>query len=152
MSKITPFLLSSVLLIGLAACNNAKTTADSPNSTNENGQPPATETAQTNKNDATNEVRKKQIESDMRARNQRNDAMGDPNVRADGDIESQVRNKLEANIPDGRLTVDSKDGAVTIAGTVPTQAQLAKVEPLAKQIQGVKDVEVKATVAQAKAN
>lgn len=147
MKKIMPLLLSSVVLVSAAACNNAKTTSTAPNSTDTNGQVPQAENAQNAQKDATNEVRKKQMESDIRAREQRNEAGGDKMKRADGDLESEVRTKLEANIPNSKLTVDAKDGAVTVAGTVPTQAQLAKVEPLAKQIKGVKNVAVKATVA-----
>lgn len=147
MNKLMPLLLSGVLLASVAACNNAKTTSDAPNSTDTNGQVPKAENAQNAQNDASNDVRKKQMESDIRAREQRNDAGGDQMKRADGDLESEVRTKLEANIPNGKLTVDSKDGAVTVSGTVPTQAQLTKVEPLAKQIKGVKTVAVKATVA-----
>lgn len=148
MKKILPLLLSSALLAGVVACN-AKTASNAPNSTDNNGQQPATNTAQTNQGDATSEVRKKQIESDIRAREQRNDTGGDQEKRADGDLESEVRGKLEANLPASKLTVDSKDGNVTIAGTVPTQQQLAKVQPLAKEIKGVKSVNVKATVAPA---
>ncbi|XGW00263.1 MAG: BON domain-containing protein [Leptolyngbya sp. BL-A-14] len=147
MKKIMPLLLSSVVLVSVAACNNAKTTSEAPNSTDTNGQVPKAENAQNSQKDATSEVRKKQMESDIRAREQRNDTGGDQMKRADGDLESEVRTKLEANIPDGKLTVDSKDANVTVSGTVPTQAQLAKVEPLAKQIKGVKNVAVKATVA-----
>lgn len=147
MKKMMPLLLSSVLLVSVAACNNAKTASDAPNSTDTNGQVPKAENAQNSQKDATSEVRKKQMEADIRAREQRNDAGGDQMKRADGDLESEVRTKLEANIPNGKLTVDSKDANVTVSGTVPTQAQLAKVEPLAKQIKGVKNVVVKATVA-----
>lgn len=148
MKKILPLLLSSALLASVVACN-AKTASNAPNSTDNNGQPPATNTAQTNQNDATNGVRKKQIESDIRAREQRNDTGGNQEKRADGDLQSEVRDKLEANLPASKLTVDAKDGNVTIAGTVPTQQQLAKVQPLAKEIKGVKSVNVKATVAPA---
>ncbi len=148
MKKYFPFLLSGVLLTGIAACN-AKTTSDAPNTTDSNGQVPSAQTAQNSQKDATSDVRKKQIESDIRAREQRNDAAGNQEKRADGDIESEVRGKLEANLPASKLTVDSKNGDVTIVGTVPTQAQLNKVEPLAKEIKGVNKVAVKATVAPA---
>ncbi|XHX76078.1 MAG: BON domain-containing protein [Stenomitos frigidus ULC029] len=147
MKNIMPWLLGGFLLVSTAACNNAKTASDAPNSTDNSGQVPNAQEAQTAKNDATSDVRKKQIESDIRAREQRNDAGGNQEERADGDLQSEVRGKLEANIPNSKLTVDSKEGAVTIAGSVPTQAQLAKIEPLAKEIKGVKSVAVKAVVA-----
>jgi osmotically-inducible protein OsmY len=147
MKKIIPLLLGGFLLVSTAACNNAKTASDAPNSTSNNGSVPSAQDAKNAQNDATNDVRKKQIESDIRAREQRNDTGGDQMKRADGDLQSEVRGKLEANIPNGKLTVDSKNGAVTVAGSVPNQAQLAKIEPLTKEIKGVKSVAVKATVA-----
>lgn len=147
MKKLIPLLLGGFLLVSTAACNNAKTTSEAPNSTDNNGQVPKAQDAQNAQKDATSDIRKQQIESDIRAREQRNDAGGNPMKRADGDLQSEVRDKLEANIPNGRLTVASKNGAVTVAGSVPTQAQLAKIEPLTKEIKGVKSVAVKATIA-----
>jgi osmotically-inducible protein OsmY len=40
---------------------------------------------------------------------------------------------------------------VTVTGTAPQQAQIDKIESLAKEIKGVKTVNVKATVAAPKA-
>lgn len=147
MNKLTAFLLGGFLLFGAAACNEeAKTSADAnPNAT----KAPDAETAKTNQNDATSEVRRAQANSDIRAREQRNNVGGDPLVRADGDLESEVRSKLEVNIPASSLTIKAKDGVVTIAGTVPTQQQLDKIERLAMEIKGVKSVSVKAIVAPA---
>jgi osmotically-inducible protein OsmY len=149
MKKLIPLLLSSVLLVAVGACNKAKTTADAPNTTDNNGPPPATNTAQNSQKDASSDLRKKQLNSDIQAREQRNDAAGNQNNRADGDLKSEVRDKLEANLPSSKLTVDAKDGNVTVSGTVPTKRQLAEVAPLAKQIKGVNQVTVKATVAPA---
>lgn len=150
MKKLIPFLISSVLIIGAVGCDNAaKTSSDAPNTTNETTEAPDTQSAQQTQGDATSGVRKAQIESDIRAREQRNDAGGDDAVRADGDLESEVRGKLEANIPKGQLAVDAEAGAVTITGTVPTQNDVNKIDPLAKEIKGVKSVTNKATVAPA---
>lgn len=151
MKTIIPALLSGFLLIGVVACTNAKTTSTAPNSTENTGQPPKAEDAKTTQNDATSETRKKQIEADIKAREERNRVAGNQEERADGDLESEVRGTLEANIPAGKLTVDAKDGAVTVSGTVPKQDQIGKIEPLAKKIKGVKSVAVKATVAPAQA-
>jgi hypothetical protein len=49
-----------------------------------------------------------------------------------------------------QLTVEAKDGNVSIAGTVPSQPQYQRIEPLAKEIYGVKNVAVKVTVVPAK--
>lgn len=152
MKKITTLLLlSGGLLFGAVACTDAaKTSADAPDTTNQAAveTPKAGETKET-KEDAQSELRRKQLNSDIRAREERNNALNDGSAegRSDDNLESEVRSKLEANIPNGLLTVKSEDGMLTVAGTVPKQDQLAKIEPLAKQIKGVKGVEVKATVA-----
>ncbi len=151
MKKFIPFLISGVVVIATVACENvSKTSSDAPNTTNETTEAPDAQTAQQTQSDATSEVRKAQIESDIRAREQRNDAGGDDAQRADGDLESEVRGTLEANLPASQLAVDAEEGAVTITGTVPTQEQLSKVDTLAKEIKGVKSVTNKATVAPAK--
>jgi hyperosmotically inducible protein len=145
--KPTIFLLGSFLALSVVACNNvAKTSSEAPSP----GTAPETvdkPTAQTTQNDATSEMRRKQLNSDIRAREQRNDAGGDQSVRADGDLESEVRSKLEANLPASALAIDAKDGAVTVTGSVVNEDQLQKIEPLAKEIKGVKSVTVNATIA-----
>lgn len=152
--KLTTVLLTSFMLFGAVACQNpAKTSESAPENTNETTKAPDTDTAKTNQNDATSDLRKKQLEADIRAREQRNDANGDDTKRNEGDIESEVRDKLEANLPDSQLAVEGEEnGAVTVSGTVPTQQQLDKIESLAKEIKGVTQVTVKATVAPTKTN
>lgn len=153
MNKFIPLLLSSFVLLGAVGCENAaKTSADAPGSTSESPMAPNAQSAENTKDDAMSDTRKAQVESDIRAREQRNDITGGDTVRDNADLQSQVRGKLEANIPESQLTVDAKDGAVTIAGTVSNQAQLAKVEPLAMQIKGVKSVINKVAIAPAKPN
>lgn len=148
MKKLTIFLLSSVLLFGAAACSdNAKTSADAPDSTQATPEAPKAESVQKTKEDGIDETRRRQLNADIKAREERNNITGGDTKRADGDLESEVRSKLEANIPNGQLTVNAEDGAVVVAGTVLKQEQLAKIEPLAKEIKGVKTVNVKATVA-----
>ncbi len=149
MQKLTPFLISCLLVFGVAACDNASKTSESaPNNPNEAPQAPTAKTTEASQNDAQSEVRRRQLNEDIRAREQRNNATGGDTDRAAGDLSSQVRSKLEANIPKGQLTVNATDnGTVTVGGTVNNQQELAKIEPLAKEIKGVKTVVVKATVA-----
>lgn len=152
MKKITSLLLlSGGLLFGAVACTDAaKTSADAPNTTDKAAvETPKADETKAAKNDAQSETRRKQLNSDIRAREERNNALNDGAAtdRSDDNIESEVRSKLEANIPNGQLTVKSEKAMVTVAGTVPKQDQLAKIEPLAKQIKGVQGVTVKATVA-----
>lgn len=151
MNKLTPILLSSILLFGGAACSDvAKTSADAPSSPTGNvNSPPPADTVQKTQGDATSQIRQNQANSDIRAREQRNNVTGGDAIRADSDLQSEVRSKLEVNITKGQLTVEAKDGLVTVGGTVPNQTDLAKIEPLAKEIKGVKDVNVTAVVAPA---
>lgn len=148
MKKLTAFIITSFLLFGAAACQNPSKTAES---APDPGQAPAAPTSQVTqeaKEDAQSEVRRRQLNADIRAREERNNTTGGDTIRATGDLASEVRSKLEANIPNGQLTVNAaKDGTVTVAGTVNNAQQLAKIEPLARQIKGVKNVVVKASVA-----
>ncbi|MBD1839298.1 BON domain-containing protein [Coleofasciculus sp. FACHB-64] len=172
MNKFLTLLFSGVLLVSVAACDNNEKTSDGANSdSSQTSSPAATGAASPNasapaspsadasaqpdqgaKNDASSDVRKRQLESDIRAREQRNNAAGDPLKRADSDLESEVRSKLEANLPSSKLEIDAKDGAVTVVGTVEKPDQVAKIEPLAKEIKGVKTVAVQAKVAPAQKN
>lgn len=146
MKKFVPYLLSSVLLLGTVACSGAKTSADAPSTTGgTGGDLTATDKTQ-NAQDATNPVREKQIESDKRAIDQRNNTAGSPANLADNDVSSLVRNELEKAIPGSQLLVESKDGAVTVSGKVATADELKKIEPTVKAVKGVKGVTVKATV------
>lgn len=150
MKKLIPLLISCVLVVGTAACDNAtKTSSDAPNNTsNVVNTAPDKEETQAAKNDAQSELRRRQLNADIKAREQRNNTNGGDTKRAKGDLASEVRSKLEANIPNGQLTVDAaENGTVTVVGTVPVADQLKKIEPLAREIKGVKNVVNKATVA-----
>ncbi|MBD1913545.1 MULTISPECIES: BON domain-containing protein [unclassified Leptolyngbya] len=150
MKTLTTLLLSSALLLGGVACSNtAQTAADAPDDTTQVGQVPQGEDSQTVQEDGESAVRRRQLNSDIRAREQRNNAGGGDLERADGDLESEVRSKLEANLPASQLTTEAKDGVVTISGTVPTQPQLERIDSLAREIKGVTDVKVNAVVAPA---
>lgn len=149
MKKLTPILISSLLFFGAVACNNTERTSESapanPNEAVERPDAQATEAAQ---KDAQSETRRRQLNADIRAREQRNNATGGDTQRATGDLASEVRSKLEANIPNGALTVEAaENGTVTVGGTVNNQDQLNKIAPLSKEIKGVKQVVVKAVVA-----
>ena len=147
--KIASLLLSCSLLLPVVACTEARTTSEAPDpsanysTSNPTASPQNTQAAM---DDAQDETRKRQLESDIRAREQRNDAMGDSTDRPDSDLASEVRSKLEANIPKGNLTVESKDANVTISGTVPSTSELNKIQSLAMEIKGIKAVTIKAEV------
>ena len=151
MKNLIPFLIGGVLLFA-AACgtNTARTDSNAPGSVDETIGTPSAEQAREGKEESTSQVRRDQLDSDIRAREQRDQAFGTGDTRADSDLASEVRSKLEANLPASFLTVEANDGVVTVAGTVPTQEQYQRIDPLAREIRGVKDVNVKARVQPAK--
>jgi len=148
-TKITSLLLANLVVAILVSCTEAKTTAEAPqpSATNTSSPFPSPQNTQAAMADAQSETRKKQLDADIRAREQRNDITGGTTTRADSDLVSEVRSKLEANIPKGNLTVESKDSNVVVSGTVPSLNELEKVKGLAMEIKGVKTVTIKATVA-----
>jgi hyperosmotically inducible periplasmic protein len=140
MKKLTGFLLGTVLLLGTVACDAAKTSSDAP--TSDNAKVEDVSNVKQTKEDSSNETRQRQLNSDIRAREQRNDIAGDRTKRADSDLESEVRAKIEANIPRAKLTVKAKDGNVVVLGTVPDQKEYDTIAPLAQEILGVDTVNV----------
>lgn len=140
MRKVTGIILSGLLAIVAAGCDYARTSADAPDTLTDGTEDPAR--VQETKEDAQSEIRQDQLTSDIRAREQRNEVFGEEDIRADSDIESEVRAKLEANIPRSKLTVQAEDGNVTIVGTVPDEREAKTIEPLANEIEGVDSVQV----------
>lgn len=142
MNKFITLTISSLLLAGTVACNNpAQTSADAPETVQESPTVPAATSAGDTKEDAGSNLRRKQLDADIRAREQRNNLTGGDKDRAPGDLQSEVRSKLEANLRGSQLAVTADEqGVVVITGTVPKAADIAKIEVLAKQIKGVKTV------------
>ncbi|MBW4494053.1 MAG: BON domain-containing protein [Oscillatoria princeps RMCB-10] len=130
MKKLISFMLTSLLVVGATACNQAKTSSEAPNSPSDTG---GKMSAGSNQNDANSPVP--------------NQAAGNTNQLPDKDIKSLVRNQLEKNLPSSQLTVESKDGVVTVTGQVASADQLNQIEPLARKIPGVKSVNIQAKVA-----
>lgn len=150
LKKVKLLLVGSFLLLGAFACTDtARTNVESPETTTDTAEAPDVGTAQETQEDATSELRRRQLEADIRAREERNNITGGDADRADGDLQSEVRSKLEANLPASQLAVEAEDGAVIVTGTVPTQEQYERIEPLAKEIKGVQAVTVDVTVAPA---
>lgn len=146
MKKLITLLLGSTLLFGAVACDTARTSADAPESVDENPVVEDPGEVEETLEDANSEIRQDQLSSDIRAREQRNDIIGDQEERADSDLESEIRAKLEANIPRAKLTVDSEDGNVAIVGTIPSQKEYDTIKPLAQEITGVNEVTMEVEV------
>jgi hyperosmotically inducible periplasmic protein len=145
----------SLVLLAMAGCQQAaKTNTDAPDSTATQVETPTTTAAKSTQDDATSKIRRDQLNSDIRAREQRNNTAnkGQAIGRSDNDLASEVRSKLEVNLPASALAVTAKNGAVMVTGTVPTQAQFDRIDGLAKEIKGVAAVTMKVAVAPAKTN
>ena len=140
MNKLTTFLLGGTLLFGAVGCDVARTSVEAPDSIDGSAENPAQ--VEETLEDATSEVRQDQLSSDIRAREERNDVFGEQEVRDDSDIESEIRAKLEANIPRSKLTIQAENGDVVIVGTVPGEKEYSTIEPLAMEITGVDSVDI----------
>ncbi|KKD35122.1 MAG: BON domain-containing protein [Limnoraphis robusta] len=140
MKKLTSLMIGSLVLLGAAGCDVARTSADAPTSID--GEVKNPRMIEETKQDADKNIRQAQLNSDIRAREERNNWSGDRQERSDSDLESEVRAKLEANIQGSKLTVQAEDGAVIIAGTVPSQREYETIEPLSKEILGVDSVDI----------
>ncbi len=141
MNKIVTLIISSFLLVSTVGCENAKTSIDAPSNVQKSPTASAPQTVEETKEDAQSVLRRKQLNADIQAREQRNNITGGDTDRAVRDLNSEVRSKLEANIPDSQLTINAdKQGGVVISGTVTDAADKTKIDGLAKQIKGVKSV------------
>ncbi len=139
-NKLITLILGSTLLFGAVGCDNARTSVDAPETVDGDVSVDNPGNVDETLEDANKEVRQDQLDSDIRAREQRNDIAGDQTERTDSDLESEVRAKLEANIPRAKLTIEAEEGNVMIVGAVPSQKEYDTIEPLAKEILGVETV------------
>lgn len=148
MKNLTTLLLTSILGLSVAACENvARTNPTAPRSVETMGEAPGLDKVFRNTSDSTSPIRRAQANSDIRAREQRyNTFRQGEGERSDHNLQSEVRSKLEVNIPRSQLTVQSNEGVITVVGYVQTQQELEKIEPLAREIRGVRDVNVQAKV------
>ncbi|MDZ8187938.1 MAG: BON domain-containing protein [Nostoc sp. ChiSLP02] len=150
MKKLIPFLVSGILVIGTVGCQEtAKTGSQTPNTTNEASQAPATPASATNPNvDKTIKIpalptlvpipttqTKVKIDSPKSAA-----------TKVESDLKTEVSKKLNKDLPGNKLQVENKEGEIILQGTAASVDELKKAETLAKQVQGVKTVKVEAKV------
>ena len=139
MKKLIPFVVSGILLIGTIGCQEATKTGSETGTTNE-ATTPAKEASQ--KTDGT-------MKNDGAMKNDSAMKNGDA-MKGGTDTKSLVNSKLTEKIPGSKLAAQDKDGVVTVTGTVPSQADIKKIEPAVKEVKGVKSVKVEAKVGSAK--
>jgi hyperosmotically inducible protein len=152
MKKLIPILVSGILVVGTFGCQEAtKTGSETPGTTNE-AVKPAKEAAQTTDTAAkgTTEAGKTTATGGTDKTKGTADTTKQAPANATANTKTLIISKLATTIPGNKLEVEDKAGAVTIKGTVPTEADIKKIEPLVKQLKGVKSVKVEAKAASAK--
>ncbi|OUL19873.1 BON domain-containing protein [Nostoc sp. 106C] len=157
MKKLIPLLVTGILVVGTFGCQDATKTSSDTSTTNESSQP-AKEASQKTATGAktTTETGKTAVkETGDKTKTAVKEAAANTKTAAKGVAESTskslILSKLSEKIPGSKLIVEDKDGAVTVKGTVPTEADLKKIAPLVKEQKGVKSVKVEAKAASAKA-
>ena len=131
MKKLIPLLVSSILVVGAVACQDTTKTSSDTSTTNEAGKT-AKEASQKTATGAKNATETAK------------------NAVKDTTAKSVILSKLSEKIPGSKLVVEDKNGVVTVKGTVPTEADIKKIEPLVKEQKGVKSVKVEAKAESAK--
>ena len=151
MKIITNLFLSALLIggIGIIGYGNyyepvAKTSPSAPDTVDSNGKKLTSMTVLKNELDATSKIRKAQVNADIRAREQRHRYLAPDKPRNDRDLQSEVRSKLEMDLPTSSLTVQSEAGIITVAGMVDAETSLERINVLVQEINGVKGVDIRA--------
>jgi BON domain len=68
-------------------------------------------------------------------------------AKTDGDLKNEILMQFKNNLPNNQLKVDVKNGAVAVSGNVETQEQMQQIQPLLNSIQGIKKLDVTASIA-----
>ncbi|MBN3894623.1 MAG: BON domain-containing protein [Nostoc sp. NOS(2021)] len=141
MKKLILLLVSGVLVVGTFGCQEApKTGSETPSTTNEVAQAPATPASQINQTTA------KIPGTETTPLAASADAEKTAASKAKGDLKTEVSKKLNKGLPGNKLQVENKEGEIILKGTAASVQELQKAETLAKEVKGVKTVKVEAKV------
>jgi hypothetical protein len=150
MKKLILLLISSILVVGTFGCQEAtKTGSETPSTTNEAAQAPATPASQINQTaDKTIAIPGTQttplaVSTDTKVKT---DSEKMAATKAKSNLKTEVSEKLNKGLPGNNLKVENKEGEIILKGTVTSAEELQKAETLAKEVQGVKTVKVEAKV------
>ncbi|MDZ8083303.1 MAG: BON domain-containing protein [Nostoc sp. DcaGUA01] len=150
MKKLILFLVSGILVIGAVGCQEAtKTGSETPNTTNEASQAPATPASQTNPTiDKTVNVPAQPtvVTPPTTQGKVKTDSLKIAATKNKSDLKTEVSKKLNQGLPGNKLQVESKEAEIILKGTATSVEELTKAETLAKEVQGVKTVKVEAKV------
>ncbi|MEH1971606.1 BON domain-containing protein [Nostoc sp.] len=151
MKKLIPLLVSSILVVGTFGCQEApKTGSETPSSTNQAAQAPATPASQINQtaDRTTAKIPAKETaplaaSTDTKVKI---DSEKTAATKAKSNLKTEVSEKLNKGLPGNKLQVETKEGEIILKGTAASAEELKKAETLTKEVQGVKTVKVEAKV------
>ncbi len=151
MKKLILLLVSSILVVGTFGCQEApKTGLETPSTTNETTQAPATPASQTNQttDKTTAKIPAKETtplaaSTDTKVKI---DSEKTAATKAKSNLKTEVSEKLNKGLPGNKLQVENKEGEIILKGTAASVEELKKAETLAKEVQGVKTVKIEAKV------
>jgi hyperosmotically inducible protein len=133
MKKLIPFLVSSVLLAGMVGCQEApKTGSETTGTTSETPAVPAKPASDTTR-----------IIDNSTATPT---ATPTATSTSTTDLKTEISKKLKASLPENKLEVVNKNGAIILKGTATSQQEITQAETLIKEVAGVKSVKVEAKV------
>ncbi|MEA5623991.1 BON domain-containing protein [Nostoc sp. UHCC 0251] len=151
MKKLILLLVSGILVVGTFGCEEApKTGSETPSTTNQAAQAPATPASQINQTADKTTAKIPATEMTPLAATigtkVKTDSEKTAATKAKSDLKTEVSEKLNKGLPGNKLQVENKEGEIILKGTVASAEELQKAETLAKEVQGVKMVKVEAKV------
>jgi osmotically-inducible protein OsmY len=137
MKKLIPFLVSSVLLAGMVGCQEApKTGSETTGTTSETPAVPAKPASDTTRI----------IDNSTATPTTTPTATSTATPTSTTDLKTEISKKLKASLPENKLEVVNKNGAIILKGTATSQQEITQAETLIKEVAGVKSVKVEAKV------
>jgi len=137
MKKLIPFLVSSVLLAGMVGCQEApKTGLETTGTTSETLAVPAKPASDTTRI----------IDNSTATPSATSTATPSATSTSTTDLKTEISKKLKASLPENKLEVVNKNGAIILKGTATSQQEITQAETLIKEVAGVKSVKVEAKV------
>jgi osmotically-inducible protein OsmY len=137
MKKLIPFLVSSVLLAGMVGCQEApKTGSETTGTTSETPAVPAKPASDTTRI----------IDNSTATPTATPTATSTATPTSTTDLKTEISKKLKASLPENKLEVVNKNGAIVLKGTATSQQEITQAETLIKEVAGVKSVKVEAKV------
>ncbi|MTJ51092.1 BON domain-containing protein [Dolichospermum sp. UHCC 0259] len=145
MKKLIPFLVSSVLVAGMVACQEAPKTGSETTGTSTTAPvvpaQPASDTTRITDNSTTTPTATPTTTSTPTPT-----TTPTATSKSTTDLKTEISKKLKAALPANKLEVTNKDGEIILKGTATSQKEITQAETLIKAIPGVKNVKVEASV------